>query len=131
MQCYPKYTLNITMTLVMLLLSHPSISVENKDPIANLVKTDAVHSELKSSALFEGRGDGITTCPVTGEKITSKKLKAELYGRTVYFCCHGCLKAGLKTPDRFVKPTQKEQQKAVTAFLAKAQEVHSEEFCNE
>ena len=38
---------------------------------------------------FKGLGDGVETCPVTGEKIINKDVKDEFYGRTVNFCCAG------------------------------------------
>jgi YHS domain-containing protein len=101
----------------------------NKPLDALLPKTES--KPLQASPLFAGRGDGVTTCPVTGEKIISKKLKLDLHGRTVYFCCHGCLKAAKAQPDKFVKPTMSEQKQAVKAFLAKANPADSEEFCNE
>jgi hypothetical protein len=116
----------------LVLLVSPVVTAANSDPLNNLVKAKPASSPVQSSPLFSGRGDGITTCPVTGEKIMSKNIKAEMHGRTVYFCCHGCLKAAMKIPDKFVKPTFAEQQHAVKAFLVKAsQESNGEEFCNE
>jgi YHS domain-containing protein len=69
---------------------------------------------------FKGQGDGIETCPVTGEKLTSKEIKGEFFGRTVYFCCGGCLAKAQKEPALYVKKTEKEQLAAVAA-LAKPQ----------
>ncbi|MFZ4984386.1 MAG: hypothetical protein ACOYLF_02900 [Blastocatellia bacterium] len=65
---------------------------------------------------FKGKGDGIETCPVTGEKITSKDVSGEFFGRTVYFCCGGCLDSAKKSPDLYVKKTEKEQLEAVKAL---------------
>lgn len=62
---------------------------------------------------FEGKGDGIETCPVTGEPITSKDNKAQMFGRTVYFCCAGCLTDAKKNPAMYVKKTHKEQLLAI------------------
>jgi YHS domain-containing protein len=105
------------------------------DPLKQLIKTDTAAKGLKFSALFKGRGDGVTTCPVTGEKITKQSLKAEYYGRTVHFCCHGCLKAAKQNPEKFVKPTVAEQQQAVKAYIAKANQAaqgsSGEEYCND
>ena len=101
------------------------------NPVDQLVRPKQVQVNLKSSPVFAGRGDGLTTCPVTGEKIKNKKLKAEMYGRSIYFCCHGCLKAAKKQPDKFIKPTLAEQEQAVKAFLARASAANPEEFCNE
>ena len=65
---------------------------------------------------FKGKGDGITTCPVTGEKITSKEVNGEFFGRTIYFCCPGCLDEVKKQPALFIKSTEKEQLAAVAAL---------------
>jgi YHS domain-containing protein len=51
---------------------------------------------------FVGMGDGVTTCPVTGEPI-SKSVSAEIQGRTVYFCCAGCIEKVQKEPSRYLK----------------------------
>jgi len=67
----------------------------------------------KAKAQFLGRGDGVTTCPVTGEKIESKDNKAVLFGRTVYFCCPDCWAEVKKNPAAYVKRTHKEQLLAI------------------
>lgn len=117
--------------LMVSLAAYSSGYAKSSDMVDNLVKTNPANPHLKSSSIFAGRGDGVKTCPVTGEKITTKKHKIKLYAREVYFCCHGCLKAAKLTPDKFVKPTATEQQQAVKNFLAKAQAVQGDEFCNE
>lgn len=53
-------------------------------------------------AAFLGMGDGITTCPVTGEPIV-KSVSAEIQGKTVYFCCAGCIETVQKDPSRYLK----------------------------
>lgn len=55
-----------------------------------------------TSAEFLGRGDGVTTCPVTGEPI-AKDVSAKIQGRTVYFCCAGCVEKVVKEPKRYLK----------------------------
>ena len=73
---------------------------------------EADHSEhhakdaSKPEAKFLGKGDGITTCPVTGEAI-SKEVKAEINGRTIYACCADCLEAVKKNPELYLKPISK------------------------
>lgn len=52
---------------------------------------------------FLGKGDGVTTCPVTGAPV-NKAIRAELLGRTVYFCCAACRDAAQKKPDLYVNP---------------------------
>jgi YHS domain-containing protein len=102
------------------------------DPVQQLMKPKVTQTVPQFSSIFQGRGDGVTTCPVTGEKITNKKFKAELYGRTVLFCCHGCLKAAKQNPEKFVKATVEGQQSAVKSYLANATQATNEaEICNE
>ncbi len=62
---------------------------------------------------FMGKGDGIATCPVTGEELHNKDMKADLFGRTVYFCCAGCLAKAQKTPAAYIKKTEAAQLAAV------------------
>ena len=62
---------------------------------------------------FMGQGDGVETCPVTGDKITSKEVKGQFFGRTVYFCCEGCLDDAKKSPSLYLKPTFEMQVAAV------------------
>ncbi len=63
----------------------------------------------KAKNQFLGLGDGVKTCPVTGEEIHNKDTKAVFYGRTVYFCCGGCLADAKKNPAAYIKRTHKEQ----------------------
>jgi YHS domain-containing protein len=71
---------------------------------------------------FLGKGDGITTCPVTGEAVT-KNISGEFFGRTVYFCCPGCLEKAKQSPGLYVKPTavaaQSSQKSEEKKFLGK------------
>ena len=55
-----------------------------------------------SEPKFLGKGDGVTTCPVTGEPI-SKDVKIEINGQTVYACCPGCIDQIKKNPDLYLK----------------------------
>jgi YHS domain-containing protein len=63
----------------------------------------------KESQKFLGKGDGVETCPVTGEAILNKDVKGVFYGRTVYFCCPGCLAKTKMSPAAYIKKTQAEQ----------------------
>ncbi|MFN0084476.1 MAG: hypothetical protein ACKVX9_03735, partial [Blastocatellia bacterium] len=65
---------------------------------------------------FIGKGDGVTTCPVTGEEIHNKDNKAMLMGREVYFCCGGCMAEAKKSPAAYLKPTHKAQLAALKAM---------------
>ena len=82
-------------------------------------------SEMMTDA-FKAKGDGIETCPVTGEAITSKDVKAEIFGRTVYFCCDGCLSAAQKHPELYVKKTEAEQLAAVKGMAKSEGHNHAE-----
>jgi len=66
-------------------------------------KEHPLPGEKKEETAFVGKGDGIETCPVTGEPV-NKNIKFGFFGRTVYFCCESCLEAAKKNPERFVKP---------------------------
>ena len=105
---------------------------DTKDPVQLLVNAKPATKALHYSPVFQGRGDGVHTCPVTGERVTKKSLKADYYGRTVYFCCQGCLKSARLMPEKYIKPTMKEQIKAAEAYIARVPKAPSgEEFCNE
>jgi YHS domain-containing protein len=62
---------------------------------------------------FLGKGDGIHTCPVTGEEIASKDVHGDFYGREVYFCCGGCLAKAQKSPQAYIKKSEEAQLAAV------------------
>ncbi len=56
----------------------------------------------KDESTFIGKGDGVSTCPVTGEPV-NKDFKFGFYGRTVYFCCQSCLDAAKSNPERYIR----------------------------
>jgi len=74
---------------------------------------------------FLGKGDGVTTCPVTGEEILNKDVKGRFFNRTVYFCCAGCLAEAKKNPAAYIKKTQAEQV-AATKDLPKGEGHHDD-----
>ena len=76
-------------------------------------KKQTVAKGKAAKVTFEGKGDGVETCPVTGEPITNKDTKATMFGRTVYFCCADCLASAKKNPAMYVKKTHKEQLVAI------------------
>ncbi len=79
-------------------------------------KDHGKHEQAKAATAknaFLGKGDGVTTCPVTGEELTNKDIKADFYGRTVYFCCPGCLAKAQAAPASYIKKTHAEQLAAV------------------
>ena len=62
--------------------------------------------EKKNEPEFLGKGDGITTCLVTGESV-DKELKFEVEGQTFYACCAGCIEMVKKNPAAYLKKTNK------------------------
>ncbi len=110
----------------------PIVFAETKDSLDPFVNDKVQIKPTAYSAVFQRHGDGIRTCPVTGEKVTKKSLKADYFGRTDYFCCSGCLKAAQANPEKFLKLSEKEQLSAVKAHLASANpNVSGEDYCNE
>jgi YHS domain-containing protein len=83
----------------------------------------AAKPAAKGKVEFIGKGDGVTTCPVTGEEIHNKDNKAVLFKRTVYFCCAGCMDEVKKNPAAYLKPTHKAQLLAIKN-LPKTEEHH-------
>ena len=63
----------------------------------------AVPPSKAAKAGFLGKGDGVKTCPVTGEPV-ARSVKAEIGGSTVYFCCPSCVAVVKKNPGRYLKP---------------------------
>jgi YHS domain-containing protein len=74
---------------------------------------------------FLGKGDGVRSCPVTGEDIHTKDVKGQFFNRTVYFCCPGCLDEAKKNPSAYVKKTHA-QQVAATKHLPKSEGHHGD-----
>jgi YHS domain-containing protein len=74
---------------------------------------------------FLGMGDGVKTCPVTGEEILNKDVKGRFFNRTVYFCCPACLDEAKKSPAAYVKRTLA-QQVAATKNLPKIEGHHGD-----
>jgi YHS domain-containing protein len=87
---------------------------KGKAPAARTVKSE-----------FLGKGDGVKTCPVSGEEITSKDFKGRFFNRTVYFCCAECLADAKKSPALYLKRTQAAQI-AATKNLPKSEGHHGE-----
>jgi YHS domain-containing protein len=87
---------------------------KGKAPAAKAVKVE-----------FLGKGDGVKTCPVTGEEIHSKDVKGRFFNRTVYFCCPDCLADAKKNPAAYVKRTQAAQV-AATKNLPKSEGHHAD-----
>jgi YHS domain-containing protein len=74
-----------------------------QDGMAGMHKQHPAPPRLGSGkAEFVGMGDGVTTCPVTGEA-TSKSVSAVIQGKTVYFCCAGCIEKVKNEPKRYLK----------------------------
>ncbi len=60
------------------------------------------HSAPAGAAAFRGKGDGVATCPASGDPI-DPNLSAVINGRKVFFCCEDCVAAVKKNPERYLK----------------------------
>src|SRR5262245_20224600 len=80
----PMKHLILSLALIMVLASGITTFAHGKHKTSTAAKT------ANGKVVFIGKGDGVTTCPVTGEAIHNKGVKTVLYRRTVYFCCAGC-----------------------------------------
>ncbi len=90
--------------VVKLIQAHAAgVSEFVKEGMPSMHKEHPLPGEKKEEAAFVGKGDGIETCPVTGEPV-NKEIKFGFFGRTVYFCCESCLEAAKKNPEKFIKP---------------------------
>jgi YHS domain-containing protein len=54
------------------------------------------------AAAFRGKGDGITTCPASGDPVDPKLFEL-INGRKIYFCCEECIAAVKKNPELYLK----------------------------
>jgi YHS domain-containing protein len=102
------FALTITCARAVSAAAHDPKKHDTKKP-AGKTATQAKTAKTE----FLGKGDGVTTCPVTGEELHNKDIKAAFFGRTVYFCCPGCLDEAKKQPAAYVKKTHKEQLLAI------------------
>jgi YHS domain-containing protein/acylphosphatase len=93
--------------VVKLLQAHAAgVSEFVKEGSSSMHKTHPLPGAPVEEKKFLGRGDGITTCPVTGEPV-NKNVSAEINGRTVYFCCASCRDAVIKNPELYLKPEKR------------------------
>lgn len=56
-----------------------------------------------AASVAGAKGDGVTTCLVTGEKLTNKSVYTVVEGKTYYFCCAGCKSKVEKNPAAYIK----------------------------
>lgn len=90
--------------VVKLIQAHAAgVSEFVKEGASIMHKEHPLPGEKKEETAFVGKGDGVETCPVTGEPV-NKNIKHGFFGRTVYFCCESCLEAAKKNPEKFIKP---------------------------
>jgi len=77
-----------------------------KDGMMGMAKAHPAPAKAREPAriahAFLGKGDGVKTCPVTGEPV-DKTIKSEINGRTVYFCCASCKAIVRKNPGLYLK----------------------------
>lgn len=73
-----------------------------KEGMPSMHKTHELPGVTNEAKAFRGRGDGISTCPVTGAPV-NKDFSAEINCRMVYFCCASCQDAVKKNPELYLK----------------------------
>src|SRR5512140_1287353 len=52
---------------------------------------------------FLGKGDGITTCPMSGDAIDPSLFEI-INGRKIFFCCQECIAPVKLHPELYLKP---------------------------
>jgi len=89
--------------VVKLIQSHAvGVSEFVKEGMPSMHKEHPLPDVKPEAKKFLGKGDGVTTCPVTGEAV-DKNISAEINGKTVYFCCASCRDAVKKNPELYLK----------------------------
>lgn len=92
--------------VVKLIQSHAAgVSEFVAEGMAVMHKEHPLPDAAPAAKTFLGKGDGVTTCPVTGEPV-DKNVSADISGRTVYFCCANCRSAVQKNPELYLKSQQ-------------------------
>jgi uncharacterized protein (DUF302 family) len=96
--------------VVKLLQEHAkAVSGFVKDGMAGMHKSHPAPPRTAPSApapkepTFIGKGDGQTTCPVTGEPV-DPAVSTLWKGQKVLFCCASCKGAFAKVPERYLRP---------------------------
>ena len=64
---------------------------------------DSVKPATASTNQVAVAGKPQTTCPVTGETLTSKDLFVDAAGKRIYLCCGGCKNSVKKNPAKYIK----------------------------
>lgn len=90
--------------VVKLIQSHAEgVSEFVKEGMPSMHKEHPLPGTKPEAKAFLGKGDGVTTCPVTGEPI-DKNVSAEINGKTICFCCASCRDTVKKNPELYLKP---------------------------
>ncbi|MGH9753577.1 MAG: hypothetical protein ACREA2_12410 [Blastocatellia bacterium] len=119
-----KQTIRLIALIVVTALSLQVFAHDKHDKKAH--DKGKAHAAKAVNGEFLGKGDGIETCPVTGEKIHNKDVKGQFFNRTVYFCCPGCLAEAKESPSAYIKKTHAEQV-AATKYLPKSESHHADQ----
>ncbi len=89
--------------VIKLIQSHAEgVSEFVKEGMSSMHKEHPLPDANPEPKKFLGKGDGVMTCPVTGEPV-DKNISAEINGKTVYFCCASCRDAVKKNPELYLK----------------------------
>lgn len=116
------FALTIACALMISAAAHDK-KQESKQTKATAAKQTAAKGKAEKVE-FLAKGDGVETCPVSGEKIENKDNKADFFGRTIYFCCPDCLETAKKQPAAYVKKTHAEQLAALKSAAPAKPEAH-------
>lgn len=91
-------------TYVVALLQEHAKAVSGfvKDGMAGMHISHPVPGTKAKEPAFVGKGDGVKTCPVTGEPVDPAHTTS-WHGKTVTFCCPSCVAAFKRAPEKFLK----------------------------
>ncbi len=66
-------------------------------------KTAPKKAAVTPHAISAGEAGRYAVCPVTGEKfkVSTETVAVDYKGKTYFFCCPGCDKTFLKTPEKY------------------------------
>lgn len=95
--------------VVKLIQAHAAgVSEFVQEGMTSMHKTHPLPDDKPTAQSFRGKGDGVMTCPVTGEPV-DKNISANINGKVVYFCCANCRDEALKNPGLFLNLNSSEK----------------------
>ena len=99
-----------TTGMFILLLSVAAFAQEQKKPIEKMEKKTADHSKCVDSTKCDSKGTDSAevkiwnkVCPVMGEDVDKQVQTVEYNGKTIGFCCKGCVAKFKKDTEKYMK----------------------------